>query len=194
MTESSTVEVILRHQAYTPDRESSQPVANTPDSEFVIVDEALDVIIGSKISSEEDEIQFGTIEVITQSRFKQIDDNFVVHWSHLLADSIQTVLDIIPCKMCPVDKVSQFLFDNSQIVQVIEEAREVIPSYFSEEESIYFRYVEDPDEEDILLALVIETSLDGYEANERLNSLEEDWLLEKHGTVIDDFLIDVRFR
>jgi hypothetical protein len=91
------------------------------------------------------------------------------------------------------DEIENFLRDNKEIIEVLQEAEGVIKRYF-QDENLYLEYEDGEEYEDGgELSLSIETKKDVDEALEELSDFENNWWADKWIQINSKLSIDVRF-
>jgi hypothetical protein len=87
--------------------------------------------------------------------------------------------------------VREFLQANPDVLNVLEEAIEVVDSIFNSEGKLLIELVEDPEIESKTLFLYISTNLDVEESLKLLDRIDKEWLLAKLPELSGKFMIDV---
>ncbi|MEY2856259.1 MAG: hypothetical protein RLZZ74_568 [Cyanobacteriota bacterium] len=91
------------------------------------------------------------------------------------------------------EEIDNFLRENQEIIEVLQEAKSRIKQYF-QDENLYLEYEDGEEYEDGgELSLSIETKKDVDEALEKLSDFENNWWTDKWIQINSKLSIDVRF-
>lgn len=141
----------------------------------------------------EEEDLFGRLILFDEIPLSAVT-NSIISWNQDVADRIQGLFDEIPRSGPLADKIGSFLCENPDLIEVIDETKGKIPTYFGDDASLELRLLMNDEDDVTLLTLAVRTSLDVDSAFAALNKFEDEWYFERFDEAITNFIIDISFK